>query len=205
MKAQSKVAKLPQKERKRQAIVEAATNVFLHKGYAITSMDEIAAEAGVSKRTVYDHFENKENLFQTILVDHWSAVFKINQPLFKNSKNSTDSLIEFAKKFFDFLYQPKTIKLFRLLISESERFPHLLDTLLVDEKAPFTKELIIFLEHRKNEGKFKGKNVETAAAFFIGMLKEVHYWPMMLGFTKSKKPKNQFLNEAVEIFVRAYF
>src|SRR5438477_89804 len=49
--------------RKRRAIVEAATAAFLRDGYRGTSMDEVAAKAGVSKQTVYKHFADKERLF----------------------------------------------------------------------------------------------------------------------------------------------
>src|SRR5262245_47308058 len=53
--------------RKRTAILEAATAAFLQTGYRGTSMDEIAASAGVSKQTVYKHFVDKENLFFEIV------------------------------------------------------------------------------------------------------------------------------------------
>ncbi|WP_030040457.1 TetR/AcrR family transcriptional regulator, partial [Streptomyces resistomycificus] len=49
--------------RKRQAILEAATEVFLNKGYLGTSMDEVAALASVSKQTVYKNFTDKQRLF----------------------------------------------------------------------------------------------------------------------------------------------
>ena len=54
--------------RKRRAIIEAATTAFLRNGYLGTSMDEIAALAGVSKQTVYKHFADKERLFSEIVV-----------------------------------------------------------------------------------------------------------------------------------------
>ena len=50
-------------EAKRQGILEAATRLFTEQGYDGTSVDDIAAEAGVSKQTVYSHFGNKEKLF----------------------------------------------------------------------------------------------------------------------------------------------
>src|SRR5947209_20600245 len=55
-------------ERKHRAIVEAATMAFLSKGYLGTNMDEIAALAAVSKRTVYQHFVDKERLFTQIVL-----------------------------------------------------------------------------------------------------------------------------------------
>ena len=53
---------------KRQAILEAAKVLFLSNGYASTSMDAVAAEAGVSKLTVYSHFNDKETLFTAAVV-----------------------------------------------------------------------------------------------------------------------------------------
>ena len=53
--------------RKRSAILDAATTLFLRNGYRGTSMDEIAALAGVSKQTVYKHFADKESLFSEIV------------------------------------------------------------------------------------------------------------------------------------------
>jgi AcrR family transcriptional regulator len=57
----------PRSTKKRRAIVEAARALFLRKGYVATSMDEIAADAGVSKQTVYSHFADKEGLFTQIV------------------------------------------------------------------------------------------------------------------------------------------
>lgn len=54
-------------DRKRDAIVRAAVEEFRASGYEATSMDRIAEAAGVSKRTVYNHFPSKEALFSMIL------------------------------------------------------------------------------------------------------------------------------------------
>ena len=54
-------------DRKRRAILEAATEAFLRHGFLGTSMDEIAAAAAVSKQTVYKHFSDKESLFREIV------------------------------------------------------------------------------------------------------------------------------------------
>ena len=54
-------------EIKRHAILDAAQELFLTAGFKSTSVDAIAARAGVSKRTVYDHFGDKENILSTIV------------------------------------------------------------------------------------------------------------------------------------------
>src|SRR6201991_1278195 len=60
-------------DRKRAAVIGAAIEEFLAAGFDATSMDRIAARAGVSKRTVYNHFPSKEALFAAILHQLWDA------------------------------------------------------------------------------------------------------------------------------------
>jgi AcrR family transcriptional regulator len=194
------------REQKHSSIVAAAIQIFLKKGFESASMDEIAAAAQVSKRTVYQHFTNKEQLFQKILVEHWQSANITRQTLFNSAKSLTDNLKHFAKTFLDFVYQPQTMDLFRLLISESPRFPALAQSLVMNGKAPFTQELIHFLEQQKKTGVLKIKDSERAASFFIGQLKEYHFWPMMLGFVpKSDLPhRDTLISESVAMFIKFY-
>ena len=62
-------AKLTRSEEKRLAIIDAAREVFLAKGFEQTSMDAISHVANVSKRTIYSHFKSKEKLFASIMTD----------------------------------------------------------------------------------------------------------------------------------------
>jgi TetR/AcrR family transcriptional regulator of autoinduction and epiphytic fitness len=61
--------KTRKKSKKRVAILDGAIEVFIDMGYELASMDKIAETAGVSKRTVYNHFGSKENLFLVIVDD----------------------------------------------------------------------------------------------------------------------------------------
>ncbi|WP_067139236.1 TetR/AcrR family transcriptional regulator [Microtetraspora malaysiensis] len=54
---------------KRQAIMRAARRVFGRDGYARAGVDTIAAQAGVSKRTIYNHFTDKQHLFETVALE----------------------------------------------------------------------------------------------------------------------------------------
>ena len=68
-----------QTARKRQAILEAATTLFLREGYLATSMDKIAAAASVSKQTVYKQFADKQSLFREIVT---GTVAEVGGPRF---------------------------------------------------------------------------------------------------------------------------
>lgn len=60
-------------DQKRESIVQAAIAEFGDRGFEVTSMDRIAARAEVSKRTVYNHFPSKEELFAEMLQRLWSC------------------------------------------------------------------------------------------------------------------------------------
>ena len=69
--------KTPRSQRTRSRILEAAGRCFSASGYAKTTVEEIAAGAGVSKALVYNHFEGKEDVLQAVLeqtLDEWHAM-----------------------------------------------------------------------------------------------------------------------------------
>jgi TetR/AcrR family transcriptional regulator, mexJK operon transcriptional repressor len=114
--------------RKRRAILEAATEVFLRKGYVGTSMDEIVARAAVSKQTVYKHFADKESLFAEIVT---SAVNEVSDPNYEEVVNLEFSgdvesdLRGLASRQLARVMQPRLLQLRRLVIGEAGRFPEL--------------------------------------------------------------------------------
>lgn len=79
-------------DRKRQAIIQAAINEFRDNGFEITSMDRIAATAGVSKRTVYNHFPSKEELFAEILNQLWIRVMAEQETAYRPDLPLRDQL-----------------------------------------------------------------------------------------------------------------
>ena len=114
--------------RKRKAILEAATTVFLRNGYLGTSMDEIAASAGVSKQTIYKHFADKERLFIAIVT---STVDEISDPVREEVLDIADTgdieadLRDLARRQLERVMQPRLLQLRRLVIGETTRFPSL--------------------------------------------------------------------------------
>jgi AcrR family transcriptional regulator len=114
--------------RKRRAILDAATEVFLGKGYLGASMDEIAALAAVSKQTVYKHFADKERLFAEIVE---STVDEVSDRVLAEVLDLADSgdveadLRDLARRQLAMVMQPRLLQLRRLVIGESGRFPEL--------------------------------------------------------------------------------
>jgi TetR/AcrR family transcriptional repressor of mexJK operon len=114
--------------RKRRAILNAGTMLFLRDGYPATSMDQIAAGAAVSKQTVYKQFADKQSLFREIVTD---TVAEVADPVAQQVASLRDSsdlaadLRDLARTLLAQVTQPRVMQLRRLVIAEAGRFPDL--------------------------------------------------------------------------------
>ncbi|MEV7709389.1 TetR/AcrR family transcriptional regulator [Streptomyces sp. NPDC088270] len=114
--------------RKRQAIMEAATGVFMEKGYSGTSMDDIAKLAAVSKQTVYKHFSDKEKLFSEIVLattDRLDGMIALVADVPSDANALDENLTRLARQFLAALTQPQVLQLRRLVIANADAFPAL--------------------------------------------------------------------------------
>lgn len=115
-------------ERKRRAILDAATEMFLHRGFLGTSMDEVAARAAVSKQTVYKQFASKEALFVAIVQSMTSAASGRVQTEMRvpdNREQLEAELLAYAERQLTIVLTPRLMQLRRLVIGEAARFPKL--------------------------------------------------------------------------------
>ena len=159
----------PRSIRKRRAIVEAATDVFLRNGYRGTSMDEIATRAAVSKQTVYKHFADKESLFSAIVR---AAVDAAGDPVLGDATALADSddlatdLRALARQQLEQVVQQRLMRLRRLVIGEANRFPELGRAFYERGAGRSTAALATAFEHLTARGLLKAHDPELAAAHF---------------------------------------
>jgi TetR/AcrR family transcriptional regulator, mexJK operon transcriptional repressor len=121
---------------KGEAIAAAALRLFLRDGYERTSVDAIAAEAGVSKRTIYNRYGDKENLFLSVLRETYAAMMTTFRRIAEvhlhgaSPAAGTDveqELIVFAREVTRQLTTaPDRIALVRLILAEAPYFPALI-------------------------------------------------------------------------------
>ncbi len=107
----------------REHILYAAKTVFLEMGFERASMDVIAARAQTSKRTLYAHFESKENLYLAIIeIVREMYLSKIKMPG-EYSADPTEALVLYCGRYLEGLLFTWTIRMCRMSIAEAERFP----------------------------------------------------------------------------------
>jgi TetR/AcrR family transcriptional repressor of mexJK operon len=155
--------------RKRSAILEAGTTLFLRNGYLGTSMDEIAARARVSKQTVYKHFTDKEGLFSAIVA---AAVDAAGDPVLEDASGLADSddlapdLRAFARGQLGRVMQPRLMQLRRLVIGEANRFPELGRAFYERGAGRAVAGLAAAFERLTERGLLRAHDPELAAAHF---------------------------------------
>ena len=118
-------------ERKRDEIMRAALDLFSRDGYERTSVDAISAEAGVSKRTVYNHFGDKESLFLAVVQLTFGRMIGLTDEIIQRHLGDVRdeaavepaliaALLEVARTI---TVMPERAALIRLIIAEATRFP----------------------------------------------------------------------------------
>jgi TetR/AcrR family transcriptional repressor of mexJK operon len=196
--------------RKRRTILEAGAALFLVHGYRGTSMDEIAALAGVSKQTVYKHFADKENLFSEIVI---SAVEEVAEPIHGEVLELQDSgdleadLRRVARRLLGRVMQPRILQLRRLVIGEAGRFPELGRTFYEQGPGRTITALATVFERLADRGVLQLDDSLIAAAHFNWLVMSIPLnRAMLLGEDEppAAAELNQYADAGVRAFLAAY-
>jgi TetR/AcrR family transcriptional repressor of mexJK operon len=196
----------PRSTRKRTAILEAGSTLFLRNGYRGTSMDEIAALARVSKQTVYKAFSDKESLFSEIVT---SAVDQAADPVYAEVLELEDTgdieadLRRFARQLLDRVMQPRILQLRRLVIGEAGRFPQLGRVFYEQGPARTIAALATVFERLAARGALQLDDPLLAAAHFNWLVMSIPLnRAMLLG--EDELPAAAELNRYADAGVRAF-
>jgi TetR/AcrR family transcriptional repressor of mexJK operon len=117
--------------RKREAILQAATELFLTREYSGTSMEDIAVAAAVSKQTVYKHFSDKLTLFREVAlgsVEHVSRDFQSQVASVAEAPDVPAALRDLARSYINAVMNPMLLRRRQLVLREAGRFPDLART-----------------------------------------------------------------------------
>jgi TetR/AcrR family transcriptional repressor of mexJK operon len=167
----------PKSEEKRERIRVAAADLFLKEGFERCSMDSIASAAGVSKQTVYSHFDNKDELFRCCIL----GKVEMYDLRIRASEHTTleSGLASFADGFLRLVSDPQAVEMWRLMMSEAESHPHVTEMFHDTGPGESLGSLAAFLE-------LHGDRLDTddyagAARTFFALTADTYHSRILLG------------------------
>lgn len=192
---------------KRQQILDAATRVFLARGYGETSMDRVAQESGAARRTLYNQFKSKEALFEAMVARIWSGfpVLDITRTEAALS-DPRHGLLALGQAVADFWVPDEAVAFLRMVIAEGPRFPALTRTFLEQGKAPAMAAVADYLAALSARQLVTLRDPQLAARQFLGLIDEPLLWVRVVGMQEQYEPaqRRQIVEDAVEMFLGFY-
>jgi TetR/AcrR family transcriptional repressor of mexJK operon len=194
---------------KRAAIVEAAKRVFLREGFARASVDVIAAEGGVSKQTVYNHFGDKERLFFAVIesvqggpaADQERAL----DAFFDADAAPAVALRALGQRLVATLYRGDLAALRRLMVAEVAHYPQLRLAWARGGPLSLMIRLTSYLVRQVERGALDVPRPERAARQFIALLgSDANELSAFGTVPLSTAQIDVIVDDAVAMFLRAY-
>jgi TetR/AcrR family transcriptional regulator of autoinduction and epiphytic fitness len=192
-------------DRKRQAIIQAAINEFRDNGFEITSMDKIAATAGVSKRTVYNHFPSKEELFAEILNQLWIRVTAEQETAYRPDLPLREQLRGLLMAKLQMLGDDNFLDLARVAIAATIHSPERAQD-MVARMGEREEGLTVWIRAAQADGRLKATAPDFAAQQVQGLLKSFAFWPQIsMGKPGlSSEEQHQVAESALDMFLACY-
>jgi TetR/AcrR family transcriptional repressor of mexJK operon len=197
---------LTRTERVTQRLMDAATQLFMEKGYDTTSMTEIAARAHASKETIYRHFPNKDDLFRAAVVRRAEVMSEELEPALMTVALPKKALTVFGELVLRRLTSKDSINFHRVLGMARERFPEVLE--VYRKTGPFRLRDAVarYIQQQVDAGNLRPVDPHVAARQFFDLVAA----EMIINANLSGKGSptdaviRQRVKEAVDCFLHGY-
>ena len=193
-------------ESKRQAILQAAAEVFREMGFERASMSEIRARIGGSKATLYNYFPSKEKLFFEVMYQAKELELgAISSTLNPDADDLKQELLHFGQRLVPALYSPEVIALRRLAIAELGN-SNIGRVVFEGSMVPMEKQVSDFLRKAMKRGVIRIADPKTAAMHLLSLLESELLQRVLLGVMDSVTPgaARAAVRRAVEVFLSGY-
>lgn len=198
--------KVPRGRKRRMELAAIAEKVFLKHGFAETTMQMIASEAGSSKETLYRHFASKEALFAELISARAAAIAGPETALASDAPPER-ALTELGMSLMHVLAKGDTSSLFSIVVAEAHRDPDLAGIFYQRGPGATLERLTEYLRSAVHRGQLKCPDPRRAAKLFIGAVISHHHLHALIG-QPSRKVSNAEMRDhvqaAVEMFLSHY-
>lgn len=189
---------------KRQQILDAALLEFQNRGFKSSSMDSISKLAAVSKRTVYNHFSSKDELFVSVVLYSIEKMRAVNNTDFDPELSTEQQLKTIALSEIRLLQSAQTLQFARMMLAELISNPKIAQ-LLESKRPSFETKFDQWLKAAIKHGALSVTDHATAIQQFFNLLKGSAFWPALLQRKLlSKAEIEKVAQSTVTLFLNSY-
>jgi TetR/AcrR family transcriptional regulator, regulator of autoinduction and epiphytic fitness len=187
----------------RSAIIEGAERLFLERGFGAVNMDELAEAAGVARRTLYNQFASKEEIFREMLLRVSGQLERAFPPGIETQGDAEEVLRLIARMILKLHENPGYLGFLRMVVADARQFPWIAEEFAA-VMEPLTERLTRYLAYLTAIGALECRNPLLAAHQFMGLLNEFSLWPCMVGRDRLPVPVDDIVEETVRMFLQHY-
>lgn len=190
---------------KRDMIVCAGAKTFMEQGFEAASMDEVARRAGVSKATIYSHFDSKHALFGAIVNGRCQAMIPMIAAAALDDQPPAEALRSTGRSFLDLILSPGPLSLYRTVLAEAPRFPELGRNFYEAGPNLVAQALADYLARQHVLGVLDVPAPRLSAEQFFGMVLGHAHLRMLLGIdgtAPDADERDRIVDLAVQTFLR---
>ena len=187
-------------------LLDIAASFFLERGFAGSSVSEIARQARASKESFYSRYPTKEDLFRAVIRRQADRMAEQMNALFLSEAPTAVTLTSFGEGLLERFLADDTITLQRTISLDAGKFPELARIFYELGPARMIAALSRYLAEQVSQGKLRQLNPDTAAHHFLGLINSETMLKVTLGVAPkpSKEVIRRRVKSAVDVFLRAY-
>jgi AcrR family transcriptional regulator len=201
--ADAAVAPRPRTAARRRAFLDAARAVFLDKGYANATLDDVIARSGGSRQTLYALFGGKQGLFEALVADVGAQIFGPLGPEGQFGRPPEEMLTELGVRYLDLVTAPDTLGVYRMVVAEGMRMPELAERFWAMGPGRLRARLAGYLAEQVRRGVLRLADPDAAGSQFAGMLLGSFHMQCALGLRErpGREEIAWFVQSAVMCFL----
>lgn len=196
----------PKDLEKRARILQAAKAIFLKSGYHGTSMNQIAQEAGVTKLTVYNHFQDKVNLFICAITETCEETLCTKQFDLDTSADFYQTLFIVCSRALQIIYSPEALKLDHVLLELAAEQNPLALQFFEASHTRMENQLAEFFQKTAQLGFIQADDPIYQTELLLTLLLGVRHHKVLLGITAAPNAQEleQIIRDAINLFLLKY-
>ncbi len=180
----------------KEAILDAAQTLLATHGYAGLSMRELATESGLAKATIYHHFQDKNDLFRSVLERDMAMVYAQIVAAANSATTAVDKLSAVIRTYVALMRERRTVIM--SVLREMGQEEGNLCEFIQSRRSCYFDPIATILEQGIAEGEFRAINVEQAAISLVGMINAFVVFRLL---TDTQEPSEAIIDHTIDLFL----